>query len=92
MFNYYKKIRTNVTESNIMLYGDFNIGHEKLSTFIGYKKNDNKMPISLTMKNERKVYYLQLRKNNYLTHKIFKLYFLDITIQSRSNFHSIYFI
>jgi len=40
VFNDFKEVRTNVTESNVMVYGDFNTGHEKLSAFIGYKNRD----------------------------------------------------
>jgi hypothetical protein len=36
-------VRTNVTRSNVMIYGDFNIGHEKLSAFIGYQKSNNEL-------------------------------------------------
>ncbi|XP_025192744.1 legumain-like [Melanaphis sacchari] len=41
VFNDFKEVRTNVTRSNVMVYGDFKTGHEKLSAFIGYK-NPNK--------------------------------------------------
>ncbi|KAF0761211.1 legumain-like [Aphis craccivora] len=41
VFNDYREVRTNVTKSNVMIYGDFEIGKEKLSSFIGYHGNDD---------------------------------------------------
>lgn len=48
VFNDFKEVRTNVTESNVMVYGDFKTGHEKLSTFIGY--NNRKEHLSVKPK------------------------------------------
>lgn len=36
VLNRYDDIRTRVTESNVMAYGDFECGFEKLSSFVGY--------------------------------------------------------
>ncbi|XP_027844283.2 legumain-like [Aphis gossypii] len=44
VFNDFKEVRTNVTESNVMVYGDFKTGHEKLSTFIGYNNHKEHSP------------------------------------------------
>ncbi|VVC37944.1 Peptidase C13, legumain [Cinara cedri] len=38
VFNKFQTIRTKVTDSNVMAYGDFCAGHEKLSTYIGFPK------------------------------------------------------
>jgi len=43
IFNDYREVRTNVTKSNIMMYGDFEIGSEKLSSFIGYHENSDEV-------------------------------------------------
>ncbi|XP_050527225.1 legumain-like [Daktulosphaira vitifoliae] len=37
----FEEIRTNVTNSNVMVYGDFHVGFEKLSKFIGYNVQRN---------------------------------------------------
>ncbi|KAL5236595.1 hypothetical protein ACI65C_004005 [Semiaphis heraclei] len=39
IFNDFRVVRTNVTTSNVMIYGDLEVGHEKLSSFIGYTGN-----------------------------------------------------
>ncbi|XP_050426907.1 legumain-like [Adelges cooleyi] len=36
VFKHYEKTRTKVTDSNVMIYGDFHLGFEKLSSFIGF--------------------------------------------------------
>lgn len=41
VFNEFKAVRTNVTNSNVMVYGDFRTGHSKLSKFIGYHGNSD---------------------------------------------------
>lgn len=33
-----------------MLYGDFDVGHEKLSAFIGYSKNNDSKPTTIKRK------------------------------------------
>ncbi|VVC37948.1 Hypothetical protein CINCED_3A012616 [Cinara cedri] len=58
IFNDYNEIRQHVTLSNIMVYGDFDIGYEKLSTFIGYQKKIDKpsvMSLSKTIQNKMTV-------------------------------------
>ncbi|XP_022166863.1 legumain-like [Myzus persicae] len=37
VFNDFTVTRTNVTKSNVMIYGDLDTGSEKLSSFIGYR-------------------------------------------------------
>ncbi|XP_060847426.1 legumain-like [Rhopalosiphum padi] len=49
VFNDFKEVRTNVTDSNVMVYGDFRTGHEKLSAFIGYKNRNEHPPVKPKM-------------------------------------------
>ncbi|XP_001943941.2 legumain [Acyrthosiphon pisum] len=44
VFYDFNEARTSVTESNVMVYGDFRTGHETLSSFIGYKNRSKKHP------------------------------------------------
>ncbi|KAF0723962.1 legumain-like [Aphis craccivora] len=55
IFNDYREVRTNVTKSNIMMYGDFEIGSEKLSSFIGYHENSDE--VSRRDLHEREIQY-----------------------------------
>ncbi|CAH1731446.1 unnamed protein product [Aphis gossypii] len=41
IFNDFREVRTNVTRSNVMMYGDFDIGSERFSSFIGYRENSD---------------------------------------------------
>lgn len=42
VFNAFTNIRHRVNTSNVMVYGDFRIGHQKLSSFIGRRKTSGK--------------------------------------------------
>lgn len=53
IFSNFNGIRSNVTASNIMVYGDFQVGHDKLSSFIGSKNsNSNTKPETEHMKHK----------------------------------------
>lgn len=43
-----------------MIYGDFSVGHEKLSTFIGYRKSNNTKTIADSMS---KIIEQKVKKN-----------------------------
>jgi len=56
----FNETRTNVTDSNVMVYGDFRTGHETLSSFVGNKNQNKKHPSAepiTTITNEPKVSY-----------------------------------
>lgn len=63
----FNETRTNVTDSNVMVYGDFQTGHETLSSFVG-NKNQNKKHHSaepiMTKTNEPKVSYYSIHIQN----------------------------
>ncbi|KAL4100790.1 hypothetical protein QTP88_020819 [Uroleucon formosanum] len=44
IFNDFSLTRSNVTKSNVMIYGDLEVGKEKLSSFIGYTDNGDDSP------------------------------------------------
>jgi len=44
IFNDFSLTRSNVTKSNVMIYGDLEVGREKLSSFIGYTGNGENSP------------------------------------------------
>ncbi|VVC37946.1 Peptidase C13, legumain [Cinara cedri] len=50
IYNIFDQVRTAVGDSNVMAYGDFGIGFEKLSTFIGYSNHDSGLEQSATAK------------------------------------------
>ncbi|XP_025195726.1 legumain-like [Melanaphis sacchari] len=55
IFNDYREVRTNVTKSNVMIYGDFNNGREKLSSFIGYQVNYGNVSLGVQQSNETNI-------------------------------------
>ncbi|XP_026821008.1 legumain-like [Rhopalosiphum maidis] len=52
IFNDFREVRTNVTKSNVMMYGDFDTGSDKLSSFIGYHGNDGYVSPTVQKSNE----------------------------------------
>ncbi|XP_015367844.1 PREDICTED: legumain-like [Diuraphis noxia] len=52
IFNDFRVVRTNVSKSNVMIYGDLELGSEKLSSFIGYTGNDDVQSSYVKQSNE----------------------------------------
>lgn len=48
IFNSYQRVRKDVWFSDVMIYGDFSVAKEKLSSFVGYKKSNDSQEIHKT--------------------------------------------
>lgn len=54
VLNHFNKVRALVVESNVMPYGDFSVGQDKLSSYIG--KPSKFFPKPITFRNDRPSY------------------------------------
>lgn len=85
VFNDFKVVRTNVTESNVMVYGDFDTGHEKLSAFIGYRQceKDSTSAKRVSRTDKRKVNYLSKYPCNVTPryYNVFRVFTRETTAQ-----------
>lgn len=46
IFKDFSIVRSRVDESNVMIYGDFHVGKEKFSKFIGYSISESVSPLN----------------------------------------------
>lgn len=58
-FELYNSIRESNQYSNVMIYGDYSVGHEPLSSFIGYQifEDQSTRSISMKVRNLKFTYY-----------------------------------
>ncbi|KAF0758289.1 legumain-like [Aphis craccivora] len=47
IFNDFREVRTNVSKSNVMVYGDFDVGSKRLSSFIGYREYSDDVSLNV---------------------------------------------
>ncbi|VVC37939.1 Hypothetical protein CINCED_3A023572 [Cinara cedri] len=50
VFEDYSVVREAIDDSNVMIYGDYHIGNEPLSSFIGYQENDSQSTKAISKK------------------------------------------